>query len=174
MAPRKRIAVVGSGLAGMSCAYELAVNDDVTVVHDQDLLASTSAVATAICHLDLVIPDDEQNLRWFQSTLEKLMALSEEAPEAGIELVNGIEVYRTSATCGATVGPHRDRFRDAVASRDRVRLSGRPLGLPDRGAGREHGPLPPLASERVRAPRGRLRTPATSKRWPSSTTTTGS
>src|SRR4029078_2158874 len=96
MAPRKPIAVVGSGLIGLSCAHELAVNDDVTVVHDQDLLETTSAVAAAICHLSLVVPDDEQTLRWFQITLEKLMALSADAPAAGIELVNGIEVYRTS------------------------------------------------------------------------------
>jgi D-amino-acid oxidase len=96
MTPRKRIAVVGSGLVGLTCAYELGANDDVTVLHDRDLLDSTSAIATAIWHLYLVDPDDEQNLRWSQITLEKLMGLSDDVPEAGVELVDGIEIYRTS------------------------------------------------------------------------------
>jgi D-amino-acid oxidase len=96
MPPRKRIAVVGRGLAGLTCAYEIAANADVTVVHDRDLLDSTSAVATAIWHLYLVDPNDEQNLRWGQITLEKLMELSANEPESSVEVVDGVEIYRRS------------------------------------------------------------------------------
>ena len=64
MTPRRRIAVVGSGLAGLTCAYELGANEDVTVFHDRDLLDSTSAVATAICHLYLVDAGSGFSLAW--------------------------------------------------------------------------------------------------------------
>jgi D-amino-acid oxidase len=91
-----RVAVIGAGVNGLSCAHELAEDHAVSVFYNDDLLATTSAVATAIWHVYLVDPLDKRNLDWSQRTLGRLIALRSE-PAAGIELCQGIELFRTSS-----------------------------------------------------------------------------
>ncbi len=88
-----RVAIIGIGVNGMACAHELAERHDVTVFHDQEICATTSATATAIWHVYLVDPDDEQNLAWSCRTLKRLMDL-ERVTDAGVELCRGIELFR--------------------------------------------------------------------------------
>jgi D-amino-acid oxidase len=91
-----KIAIIGAGVSGLSSAHELAAEHDVVVFHDQELLASTSSVATAIWHVYLVDPDDHQNLAWSERTLRRLMLIASEEPRAAIELVYGVELFRRS------------------------------------------------------------------------------
>lgn len=90
------IAVVGSGVVGLSTAHELANLAAVTVIHRDALMATTSAVATAMWHVYLVDPDDWQNLQWSSITLRRLMDIAVHHPEAAIELKKGVELFRTS------------------------------------------------------------------------------
>jgi D-amino-acid oxidase len=92
---KARVAVVGAGVVGLACACELAAQCDVTVFHDQDLLGSTSAFATAIWHVYLVDPHETQHLDWSRRTLQRLI-LQAEIPEAGIEFCEGVELFRTT------------------------------------------------------------------------------
>ena len=66
------------------------------VFHDQPLLESTSAVATAIWHVYLVDPSDNQNLDWSKRTLRRLLEQCQHAG-TGLELCEGVELFRTQA-----------------------------------------------------------------------------
>jgi D-amino-acid oxidase len=91
-----RIAVIGSGVVGLSAAHELSPVGSVTVFHDLQLLETTSALATAIWHVFLVDPDDQIHLAWAEITMRKLIDIHRDHTEAGIELIHGVQVYRTS------------------------------------------------------------------------------
>ena len=91
-----KIAIIGAGVSGLSSAHEIAPDHEVVVFHDQELLASTSSVATAIWHVYLVSPNDRQNRAWSERTLRRLMLIATDEPQAGVELVLGVELFRTS------------------------------------------------------------------------------
>ncbi len=93
--PKKRIAVVGGGVVGLTCADVLAPEYDVTIIADKVGVKSDSWKATAIWHVYLV-PETELILGWAQYTLEKLCKLSLTDENAGIELVKGVELFRNS------------------------------------------------------------------------------
>jgi D-amino-acid oxidase len=88
-----RVAVIGNGVNGLSCSYELADRHEVTVFHEQALSETTSATATAIWHVYLVDPNDAQNLAWSEQTLNRLIVLSKD-PATSIELCVGVELFR--------------------------------------------------------------------------------
>ena len=116
-----KIGVVGSGVVGLTCAERLVGAHEVSVVHDRPLMATTSAVATAIWHVYLLDPSDQQNLHWSAHTLAKLVKLSAETPAAGVELVEGVELFRRGDGVRPTWADHAICFRmlddDEVASR---------------------------------------------------------
>lgn len=91
---RKSIAIVGGGVVGLTCASCMPPEFVVTVIADKIGFETDSRNATAIWHVYLV-PETERVLSWAQRTLEKLLDLNAHDPSAGIELVNGIELFRT-------------------------------------------------------------------------------
>ena len=90
----KKVTIVGGGVVGLTCAAVLATNHDVTVISNSFGVESPSIVATAIWHIYLVDPNDQQTLGWSKITLEKLLLLSQKEPQSGVHLVNGIELFR--------------------------------------------------------------------------------
>ena len=92
-ATRRRVVVVGGGVVGLSCALELSHEFDVTVVAEQMGVLSDSRKATAIWHVYLV-PETPEVLRWAQRSLELLCEIAEHSPDAGVELVEGVELFR--------------------------------------------------------------------------------
>ena len=57
---------------------------------------SASVIATAIWHVYLVDPDDKKVLNWSSRTLEVLVHLAATEVESGIELIDGVELFRNS------------------------------------------------------------------------------
>jgi D-amino-acid oxidase len=92
---RHRVAVAGAGVSGLTCAHELAPEFDVTVISSLPTTETTSAVATAIWHVYLVDPNDDQVLRRAATTFDRLMKLAATCPEAGVTLIRGIELFRS-------------------------------------------------------------------------------
>lgn len=106
-----KIGVVGSGVVGLTCAERLAGKHEVSVLHDRPLMSTTSAIATAIWHVYLLDPSDQQNVDWSAQTLAKLLQLSAETPAAGVELVEGVELFRRGAGVRPTWADHAIGFR---------------------------------------------------------------
>ncbi|KPN63008.1 FAD dependent oxidoreductase [Aliiroseovarius crassostreae] len=92
-----KILVIGAGLSGLTTATILARQGyEVTVMADKIAVDSASIVATAIWHVYLVDPDDKRILDWSSRTLEVLVQLAETEAKSGVELIEGVELYRNS------------------------------------------------------------------------------
>jgi glycine/D-amino acid oxidase-like deaminating enzyme len=89
----RRIAVVGGGVVGLTSALVLSYDHNVTVVADRVGVLSDSSKATAIWHVYLV-PETDEILLWAQRSLEKFYDLATHDSLAGIELVQGVELFR--------------------------------------------------------------------------------
>jgi D-amino-acid oxidase len=90
---RKRVAVVGGGVVGLTCANELAKAFDVRVVADKFGVETDSINATAIWHVYLV-PETTQVLKWAERTLARFLEIGKDHATAAIELVEGVELFR--------------------------------------------------------------------------------
>jgi D-amino-acid oxidase len=90
---KRKISIIGAGVIGLTTAYTLSKNHDVTIIADLIGTASDSIKASAMWHVYLV-PETEQVLAWAQITLEKLYELSANEPSAGVVLVPGVELFR--------------------------------------------------------------------------------
>lgn len=88
-----RIGIVGGGVIGLTCAHVLASHHRVTIVADALGVETDSIKATAVWHVYLV-PETDEVLAWAGQTLEEFHRIAEVAPESGIELVQGVELYR--------------------------------------------------------------------------------
>jgi D-amino-acid oxidase len=95
--PRPRVAVIGAGVSGLTCAYELAATSDVTILYDRPPDNTTSATAIAIWHVYLVDPNDRNVLKWSSVTLARLLEIARNNPEAGVYSVRGVELFRNGA-----------------------------------------------------------------------------
>ena len=93
---KRRVCVIGGGVVGLTCAEVLADGFDVTIVADRFAAESASIVATAIWHVYLVDKDDTSTLRWARETLQKLVEISRNHPDAGVSVVRGVELFRRS------------------------------------------------------------------------------
>lgn len=91
--PRRRINVLGAGVVGLSCACELARDHDVVLIAEKFGVETASASATAIWHLYLV-PETVQVLAWAERTLSRLLELGRSCSEAGVSLIEGVELFR--------------------------------------------------------------------------------
>jgi D-amino-acid oxidase len=91
---RKRILIVGGGVIGLTCAAVLGERHHVKVRARQFGSATESVKATAIWHVYLV-PETERILGWAERTLSKLIEIQSQNKEAGIELITGVELFRT-------------------------------------------------------------------------------
>jgi D-amino-acid oxidase len=87
------IGIVGGGVIGLTCAHVLSDRHRVTIVADRFGVETDSIKATAVWHVYLV-PETDQILAWAGQTLEEFHRIAEVAPESGIELIQGIELYR--------------------------------------------------------------------------------
>lgn len=90
-----RVCVIGGGVIGLSCAHTLSDRYDVTVVAEKVGAETDSIKATAVWHVYLV-PETEQVLGWASETLQRLHEISDSDPRCGVELIRGIELYRTT------------------------------------------------------------------------------
>jgi D-amino-acid oxidase len=90
---RQRVAVVGGGVVGLTCALLLSPEYNVSVIAEHIGTSSDSWKATAIWHIYLV-PETVEVLSWAQRSLETLHNLTLNEPEAGVELVQGVELFR--------------------------------------------------------------------------------
>jgi D-amino-acid oxidase len=93
MSRRKKVVVIGGGVVGLTCAFVLSEEHEVTVVAELVGASSDSRKATAVWHVYLV-PETPDVLSWAQSSLEKLCDLAIHEPQAGVELVRGVELFR--------------------------------------------------------------------------------
>lgn len=92
--PDLRVAVVGGGVVGLTCALELARSGHRVRVHTADpWAATTSAVAAAIWFPYRAAPADAV-LRWGATSLEVLTRLAAD-PASGVRLLPGTYVHRT-------------------------------------------------------------------------------
>ncbi|MCX6168650.1 MAG: FAD-dependent oxidoreductase [Ignavibacteriales bacterium] len=92
---RSNIAVIGGGVVGLTTAFILSKEYNVTVVAEHIGTATDSIKASAIWHVYLV-PETDEVLSWAQITLEKLYDLETNEPSAGVEVVPGVELFRKS------------------------------------------------------------------------------
>jgi D-amino-acid oxidase len=90
-----KIVVVGGGVVGLTTALRLADECSVSVVAERIGPASDSWKATAVWHVYLV-PETGEVLSWAQRSLEKLSEIALTTPLAGVELVHGVELFRTT------------------------------------------------------------------------------
>jgi len=90
-----KIIVVGGGVVGLTTALTLADEFSVSVVAERIGPESDSWKATAVWHVYLV-PESGEVLSWAQRSLEKLTELALTTPLAGVELVQGVELFRTT------------------------------------------------------------------------------
>lgn len=92
-----KLCVLGGGITGLTTALKLAEDGYAVSVVARDIgLQSPSKVATAIWHVYYVKADDANVLQWSNSTLQKLVEISKIDPSAGVELVDGVELFRNS------------------------------------------------------------------------------
>ena len=93
-----KVSVIGGGIIGLTCAYELAKWADVTVYRDRDVSETASYTATAIWHVYLVDQQDETYLRWSGETLKRFLSLRGGAGDggSGVGLCHGVELFRTT------------------------------------------------------------------------------
>ena len=92
-----RVLVIGAGLSGLTTATILARRGyDVTVLAEKVGVDSASVIATAIWHVYLVNPDDKKVLDWSSRTLEVLLHLAATEAKSGVELIEGVELFRDS------------------------------------------------------------------------------
>jgi len=92
---KKKIAIVGGGVVGLTSALVLSSEYDVTIIAEKVGVKSDSWKATAIWHVYLV-PETEEILSWAQYSLEVLCKLSITDKTSSVELVKGVELFRNS------------------------------------------------------------------------------
>lgn len=90
-----RVCIVGGGIVGLTCAHVLSRRHHVTLIADRIGAETDSIKATAVWHVYLV-PETEQVLGWAAETLQQFHDLAATEPSSGVELVEGIELYRTT------------------------------------------------------------------------------
>lgn len=104
-----RALVVGGGVSGLSTALALVARGArVRVVSRDDPLRTTSTVAGAIWHPFRVYPEARVNA-WALETYRELRRISEESPEAGVVMREGVE-YLRSAADAPSWGPGVDGY----------------------------------------------------------------
>jgi D-amino-acid oxidase len=96
---RRRVTVVGGGVIGLTVAYVLSDLFDVVLVAERVGAATNSRLATAVWHVYLIkdegeIADDDPHLEWAEQTLSRLIDLSNTHPECGLEMIDGVELFR--------------------------------------------------------------------------------
>lgn len=91
---RKNIIVVGSGVIGLSTAITLSRQHNVRVIAENFGPATDSVKATAIWHVYLV-PETAEVLNWSAITLSRLIEIARTFPTSGVEIVRGVELFRT-------------------------------------------------------------------------------
>ncbi|WP_347755476.1 FAD-dependent oxidoreductase [Agrococcus sp. ProA11] len=89
----ERIAVIGAGVIGMSIAHELG-DRDVTVLHDQDPLETTSAVAGALW-FPYAAESSATVDAMLSASLQRFIAIAAEHADAGVDLRSGIVIERS-------------------------------------------------------------------------------
>ncbi|MCC8949391.1 FAD-binding oxidoreductase [Bradyrhizobium sp. Arg62] len=90
----KPICVVGAGVIGLTTAIVLADRYDVGIIADKFGADTDSVKATAVWHVYLV-PETAEVLEWSSITLQRLLDISRRYPESGIEIIRGVELFRT-------------------------------------------------------------------------------
>jgi D-amino-acid oxidase len=90
---RKNIVVIGGGVIGLTTAIALSRTHQVKIISKRFGVRTESAKAVAIWQFHLV-PETETIFRWAETTLKKLIAIHTEFPEAGVELIKGVELFR--------------------------------------------------------------------------------
>jgi D-amino-acid oxidase len=93
MRSKKRVAVVGGGVVGLTCAYRISDDHSVCVIGEKIGPESDSWKATAVWHVYLV-PETEEVLSWAQRSLEVFYDLAQDSSKTGVELVQGVELFR--------------------------------------------------------------------------------
>lgn len=90
---KRRVAIVGGGVIGLSCALAISKEYNVSIVAEHIGLSSDSRKATAVWHVYLV-PETEEVLHWAGRSLEVFYDLAVNEPAAGVELIQGVELFR--------------------------------------------------------------------------------
>lgn len=94
MADRVDVEVVGAGVIGLTCALALArAGASVRVIGERAPAETTSAVAAAIWFPYEAAPA-ERVLAWSGATLQELVRLAAEHPDAGVAIRGGVMCYR--------------------------------------------------------------------------------
>jgi D-amino-acid oxidase len=124
---RTRVVIIGGGVSGLTCAHELAASHDVLVLHDSELMETTSAIATAIWHVYLVDPNDLSVLRWSEATLHRLLVLADGDNSAGVTMVEGVELFRAGSSHEPTWASIPPMFR-MLTAKDLERYPGTSWG----------------------------------------------
>jgi D-amino-acid oxidase len=93
-----RVSIVGAGVIGLSIAHELAVAGgyDVTVVAEQDALASVSSVAAAVW-FPYKSGESPSLVHWLRRARTRFEELAAADPTAGVDLREGTVVERVAA-----------------------------------------------------------------------------
>lgn len=98
--PRGALTVLGAGVIGLTSAIELSRHYDVRVVASQIGPATDSRKATAVWHVYLVTESElttsDPHLVWAEKTLLRLIRVAQEMPDAGLEIIEGTELFRTA------------------------------------------------------------------------------
>ncbi|HEU0042913.1 MAG TPA: FAD-dependent oxidoreductase [Jiangellaceae bacterium] len=91
-----RVLVVGAGVIGLSCAIRLLERGHAVDVVARDLPPqTTSAVAAAIWYPYRAFPIDRVS-GWSATAFDRFVRISERHPEAGVRMVEGSELHRSS------------------------------------------------------------------------------
>lgn len=98
---RKAVCVVGAGVIGLTTAIVLSRQYDVEIIADRIGVDTDSVKATAIWHVYLV-PETAEVLGWASITLRRLLDIERQYPVAGVEVVRGIELFRTQPRIAPT------------------------------------------------------------------------
>jgi D-amino-acid oxidase len=118
MAPRKSIVVLGGGVIGLTTAAVLSQAHDVKIIASKFGPDTESVKATAIWHVYLV-PETEIVLSWAETTLKKLIDIHAQYPQAGIELIDGVELFRKQSKnvpVWSTIPPRFEMLSEAEIS----------------------------------------------------------
>jgi D-amino-acid oxidase len=96
---QRRIAIIGAGVSGLTCATVLANQYDVSIFAREVGPLSDSRLATAVWHIYLIkgpkeLEAGDRHLAWGERTLVRLIEIASAEPASGVEMVHGVELYR--------------------------------------------------------------------------------